>query len=175
MITQEKVRELFEDRNGVLVRKVASGKRGRLGSVVGWKNKDGYLFTRVEGKLYRNHRLIWLYHHGYLPENGIDHIDRDTSNNSVDNLREASKTCNMRNSDNSVANTSGVKGVAWGNREEKWRAYMTINHKHLYIGCFSDFTEAVCHRLAAEQCVGWSGCNSSSPAFQYMQRYIGRI
>ncbi len=49
---------------------------------------------------------------------------------------------------------------------------VTVDDRDRCVGRHKDFTEAVAHRLAAEQALDWSGCDSSSPAYQYMQNYI---
>ena len=174
-ITQERVRQLFDYKDGSLIRKVSVGMRGKKGDVVGWKDSDGYLVTGVDGKNYKNHRLIWLWFYGYLPENCLDHKDKNPSNNDISNLREASKSCNGRNSKISSVNKSGVRGVSWVPRDKIWRACISINSKLFNLGSSIDFTEAVARRLAAEQCLNWADCDVSSPAFQYMQQYLGKL
>lgn len=48
-----------------------------------------------------------------------------------------------------------------------------ITQKYLHkILNYNPNDEAVCHRLAAEQCVNWPGCDSSSPAYQYVQKML---
>ena len=32
--------------------------------------------------------------------------------------------------------------------------------------------DAVCARLAAEQCLNWEGCDSNSSAYQFVKKYI---
>ncbi len=65
MLSQERVKELFNYADGNLVRLV--GLQGcRKGDVVGSKTKNGYLHTRVDGSRYYNHRLVWLWHKGYV-------------------------------------------------------------------------------------------------------------
>ena len=49
---------------------------------------------------------------------------------------------------------------------------MCINYKKIYLGIYKDFDEAVCVRLAVEQCVNWEGCDSNSPAYQYVQKML---
>ena len=78
----------------------------------------------------------------------------------------------MRNAGNRSTNISGVKGIHWDNRDNKWKVQMWINHKKRSLGYFTDLTEAVAHWLAAEQAEGWEGCDSNSPAFQYMRGYL---
>lgn len=64
----------------------------------GNKRKDGYCRVRIAGKLYLVHRLVA---ETFLPnpENKpfVDHINRNTSQNFVGNLRWVSHSENMRN------------------------------------------------------------------------------
>lgn len=145
---------------------------GGVGSVVGSPNDGGYLLITILGRSYKAHRLAWLYIYGYLPELNIDHINRNTSDNRIINLREVSHVCNMRNSGNRKDNTSGVKGVSWHKDRRKWVVQINLNGQRHYLGICSNFCNAVCLRLAIEQCLDWDGCDSSSPAFQYVQKNI---
>jgi len=54
----------------------------------------------------------------------------------------------------------------------KWKAQISVNGQHISLGRFRCFTEAVAHRLAAEQAVDWAGCDSCSSAYQYMKEYL---
>ena len=142
-------------------------KNRRGGLKVGSKS-HGYLKTSIKRKHYLNHTLVYLYHHGYIPENDIDHIDRNPLNNKIENLREVSKTCNMRNSKLNKNNKSGVRGVNYAKKNKSWQVLITIHGKTNYIGHYKDFIEAVAHRLAAEQALDWNGCDSSSPAYLFI-------
>lgn len=171
-LTQERVRELFDYFNGALYSRKDCGVREagkKIGSI-----SNGYLMAKVDGKQYSVHRLIWLYHHGYFPENEIDHINRDRGDNRILNLREVSRSCNIRNTGNFGHNTSGVKGVSLDKRVRKWIAQIRYNGRNIFLGTYIDFSEAVCHRLAAEQALGWYGCDSSSPAFKYVSKFQGK-
>lgn len=173
MLTQERVKELFDYReDGVLVRRVTVCYCARFGDLAGSLHCDGYLQVTIDGLSSLAHRIIWLWHKGYLPEHGLDHIDRNKLNNRIENLREVGHQCNMRNTGNGKNNSSGVKGVCWDKTNGKWLVQITINRKTIKLGCFSDFTEAVAHRLAAEQAENWQGCDSSSPAYQYISAYV---
>lgn len=170
-LTQEEVREQldYDPETGELRWK--DWKKGRkMGRAVGTRRRDGYLVININGKLYATHRVIWLWWHGYFPENEIDHIDRDKLNNRLSNLREVSRTCNSRNCGVSSNNKSGVTGIHWDVRCEKWFSVIMVAHKHKFLGLHTEFTEAVAHRLAAEQCLDWAGCDSNSSAYQYMKR-----
>jgi len=139
----------------------------KKGKVVGTMHRNGYKVTSIDKKQYPVHRLIWLYHHGFMPEKGIeiDHINRHRDDNRIENLRMVSVSCNQRNTGNWSTNTTGVKGVVIGNN--KYRSVIRVYNKLYVIGEFHDFNEAVLHRLAAEQCLNWNECDSKSPAYQY--------
>lgn len=163
----------YNKETGFFYWKKRIGKRIQIGSKAGGiDKKTGYIRIKINKKRYLAHRLAWFYIHGYLPENDIDHKDQIRHHNWIDNLREVSKICNARNKKNSSVNISGVKGVSWNKKHKKWYANITINYKFKYIGIFDDFDEAVCHRLAVEQCVGWKGCDSNSSAYKYVKENI---
>lgn len=175
-LTQERVKELFDYReDGVLVWVSSNSNRASAGNIAGSLFHSGYVSVQVDGKRHYVHRLVWLFHNGYTPEHQIDHIDRDKSNNRIENLREVSQSCNNRNQGNPSTNTSGVKGVSWCNAKKRWTAKIEVGGRTFFAGCSKDFLEAACHRLAAEQFEDWAGCDSSSPAFQYVKRHIASI
>lgn len=176
MLTQKRLKELihYDPETGIFTAKTNVNSRRKKGEVVGHVGSGGYIIIGINYVEYRAHRLAFLYMHGYLPESFVDHIDRDRANNVWLNLREVSQQCNLRNTANSKRNTSGCKGVSWHKNNSSWCATITVNFKSFRVGCSVDFIEAICHRLAAEQCLGWADCDSSSPAFQYIQRYLER-
>lgn len=85
MITQQQLQNLYDYVDGQLKFKHSRGKR-KTGSYAGSIKPDGYWRVYINGKGYYLHRLIWMYHYGYFP-NEIDHIDRNKSNNTIENLR----------------------------------------------------------------------------------------
>jgi len=166
MITYERVHELFDYNGHNLIWKVKRQGIRKVG-VAGSIQPTGYRHIGIDYRKYSEQRLVWLYHYGYIPEHGLDHINRDRSDNRIKNLREVSQSCNMRNCGNLKNNNSGVKGVSFHKRDELWRADIRINNKAYHIGTSEDFDEAVLLRLAAEQCVGWDKCDKLSPAHKY--------
>ena len=135
-ITQDYVKQLLEYRDGVLYWKVSRGK-AKVGAKAGYLNQIGYFQTQVNGKLYLNHRLIFLMHHGYLPQY-LDHIDGNTLNNKIENLRAATLTQNQYNRKLNKNNSSGVKGVWWRKDIKKWRVSFKINGKEKSFGVFDN-------------------------------------
>lgn len=170
MLTQEELKRVmnYNPDTGVFRWKVSSGGR-RAGTMAGGLNGQGYIVVRVKDKSYRAHRLAFLYQEGFLPENSIDHINRDRTDNRWSNLREASQRCNIRNACVRSTNKSGVKGVHWETPRNKWRVTITVDGHTHHLGTFTDFTEAVATRFAAEQCLGFPDCDSSSLAGAYLR------
>jgi hypothetical protein len=84
--------------------------------------------------------LNWVLIHGEWPSLFVDHKDRDTTNDKIDNLRQATRTQNHGNSKVRSDNTSGFKGV-WpvGNR---YRAKITVGQKDIHIGYFDTVQQA---------------------------------
>src|ERR1044071_2910394 len=79
----------------------------------------GYRILRIDGKLYRAGRLVWLYMTGEWPE-VIDHIDLDRANDKFNNLRDATYSQNGQNKRKQSNNTSGYKGVTYHKAAGKW-------------------------------------------------------
>lgn len=173
-LTQAKLKELFSynPKTGIFKRKISVSKNTSIGDIAGSKTKQGYLVIIINYKGYYVQRLAWLYVHGYFPEHRIDHINRIKTDNRLCNLREISHSCNLRNSGIRSDNRSGITGISWTKAQAQWCVRITVNNKAYFLGRFSDYEEAICHRLAAEQCLDWSDCNSTSAAYQYVQERI---
>jgi len=176
MLTQIELKDAlkYDEFTGIF-RWNRSGFSIKHGSIAGNSYKGNpYIRIMINGVHYYAHKLAFLYMDGYLPENEIDHIDNNKINNSFKNLREVSRICNSRNKVNYSNNKSGVKGVYYDSFNNKFRPQISVNNRKIYLGRFNSFIEAVCMRLAAEQCLDWSGCDLSSPAFKYVSSNIKR-
>ena len=148
IITQDRLKELlyYNKQLGVFVWKKTNSNRARVGSIAGSATHSGYMRIKVDKVENQAHRLVFLYINGALPEARIDHINGVRDDNSLSNLRLASQSENMRNTAISKRNASGIIGLSWHKKGEKWQVQIT--HKHL--GLFSDFFEACCARKSAE-------------------------
>jgi hypothetical protein len=132
-------------------------------------SKTGYTLISINYTLYYAHRLAFLYVEGYIPENHVDHIDKNKLNNQWDNLREVSVQCNLQNSHLSSANTSGVTGVYWEVARKKWVAQITISIRNFILGRFDRFEDAVMRRYKEEvENPNWT-CSIESSAYKYLK------
>ena len=110
----------------------ASGKRNKINSF----GSDDYGRAKVDGKTILLHRLIWAHYYREQPPEVIDHIDRNTLNNSISNLRVATANLNQANRKISRNNTSGFTGVSFVEKTRKWKAVIYINCEQVYLGVY---------------------------------------
>lgn len=108
----------------------------------GSANNRGYLHVKLFKKKFKVHRLVFLFHKGFMPE-FIDHIDGDKLNNRIENLRAVTKGENNQNAKIASSNTSGAKGVSWHKQHRKWYATLRCDKKVYFLGLYTDFEEAV--------------------------------
>lgn len=101
-------------------------------------DRDGYIRVRRNAVEYRAHRIIWEMFNGDIPEGMlVDHIDGDTLNNRIENLRLATRTQNNANSKGHGNYPKGVVKVG-----SKYRARITHRGKTISLGTFDTVDEA---------------------------------
>jgi uncharacterized protein YdaL len=138
MLTQKVVQEYFDYKDGILYWKVKAARRVTVDSPAGsFDPSNGYHKVHILKKFHKTHRVIFLYHHGYLPD-FVDHIDGDKLNNKIENLRAATKSQNCMNQKISTRNTSGTKGVMWHKRDKKWWVALRVNSILHNFGYYDD-------------------------------------
>lgn len=128
----------------------------RVGDTAGCKNNRGYIVIRILRKLYRAHRLSFLYMEGKFPADMVDHINGVPSDNRWCNLRHSTSGKNQKNLKISKDNKSGVNGVSWCKNSSKWRAQIQVNGKRIHLGLFVDIEDADKSRRLAEQKYGFT-------------------
>ena len=139
-LTKEYFNELFEYKDGKIYWKITKG-RGNVGDEVGCMNSHGYRRIKLNQKEYATHRIIFLMHHGYLPEI-VDHKDNNPLNNHIENLREATGQQNNFNSRRQKNNTTGYKGVYYNKNIKKFCARSKNMGTRTYLGDFNTAEEA---------------------------------
>ncbi len=157
ILTQARLKELvLYDRNTGIFTWKASRIGCRKGDTAGCTNKHiGYKVIGIDKKLYMLHRLAWLYEHGELPKDQIDHINQNKLDNRIYNLREATYKTNGKNVPIGKANTSGTIGVSFNKKHKIWRANIKVNQKQITLGSFINKNDAIEARKHAEKLYGF--------------------
>ena len=106
----------------------------------------GYICARDfhNGRHIKIHRVI-------LPGEFVDHINHNKGDNRKVNLRIVSSSQNNINRKLPSNNTSGICGVKWRKRDERWESTITFQGKRYYLGMFDDYNDAVKARKEAEK------------------------
>ena len=143
MVAAERLRQVFAYDQDTGAFTCLIGRQGKsAGAIAGSIDTSGYRRIAIDGKRYQAHRLAWLYVHGTWPKNDVDHVNGDRADNRIANLREATRSENIRNSRISSSNTSGLKGVSWSKASKRWRSSINVNGKLHYLGLFDSADEA---------------------------------
>lgn len=143
-MTGPDVRRLFEYRDGALYWRLDRGSNARAGNRAGRLLRTGYRSIHISGKRYQEHRLIYLYHHGWVPP-CLDHVNRQKADNRIENLRPATPSSNQVNTDDRTSH----RGVRL--RRGKWEGVVWKDGKAVRIGMFQTANEAVSACAAARK------------------------
>jgi len=111
--------------------------------------KDGYLEGGIFYKLFLAHRVCFAIYYGFWPKE-VDHINHIKTDNRIVNLREVDRQGNCKNRPLACNNRSGITGVCWYKKRNKWQSSIKINQKSIYLGMFKDINDAIKIRQQAE-------------------------
>ena len=142
--TEDLLKELFDYIEDNLYWKVDKGS-AKMGDLAGTIDAYGYRVITINNKPYKAHRLIFIYHHGDVPE-FLDHIDGNPSNNDISNLREATTKQNGMNRKKNKSYggklvSSRFKGVSQISNV-KWLSRIAINEERKHLGYFTSEIDA---------------------------------
>lgn len=157
MLSQEELKSRlhYDPRTGIFTWiKMSAKNQLKIGDIAGSVkvNKTSgkkYRHIKINGKLYKAHRLAFIWMAGKLPAEEVDHADGDGLNNIWENLSQATHQENCKNHRLRKDSTSGFVGVCWHIRDNNWSAYISIDGKRKYLGYFGDKSEAIAARQAA--------------------------
>lgn len=149
-ITADMVRAILDyDRTtGFFFWRVNRGRRCCMGRRAGGVSK-GRWRIRVFGKLCEASNLAWLHVTGSWPAVDVDHRDRDATNDSWGNLREATRSQNCMNKRVRRDSSSGEKGVVL-HRSGLWRSRISAPGVRYDLGLYRVKEQAgAAYRIAA--------------------------
>lgn len=141
MLTHQHVRRLFDydPLTGVLTWRIRAARNVFAGDRAGNQHRQ----VRINRHAYLMTHVIWCWMTGVWPSTTIDHADTNPTNNTWNNLREATRSeqgFNRRNYGKLL------KWVGTNNRGKPYRAQVQLNGVTHYVGSFD--TEQDAHDAA---------------------------
>jgi hypothetical protein len=110
------------------------------------KDRDGYGQFKLDGRMRAAHRVSWEMEHGPIPDGlEVDHrcFNHACVNPSPAHLRTATPKQNNENQAGAYRNnTSGVRGVSWHKKAQKWSVRASHGGQVIYAGLFISMADA---------------------------------
>ncbi len=107
-----------------------------------------YALITINGKKHFLHRfLLGLHEEEYTLQKVVDHINGDSLDNRIENLRICTQKENMCN----IRKKSSIVGVSWYKAGNQWSARAMHNYKPIHIGYFNTYEEAIYARVKWEK------------------------
>ena len=131
--SQERLRILFNYKDGYLTKK----KTGIIVGSIGYARPTyKRRIVGVDYGKFSNARLIWIWHYGEILDKSlqIDHIDRNSLNDRIENLRLVTAFENQQN--------TNTKGYYWDKVTQSWKVERTRNGKRKWLGRYKTEAEA---------------------------------
>lgn len=110
MLSASELREMFyyDPCAGSLTWRICASNCIKVGDEAGSRRSDGRQIVWVNGRFYLRYRIAWCIMTDVWPEQEIDHIDGDPSNDRWVNLREATSSQNKMNTKRKSSLPRGV-------------------------------------------------------------------
>lgn len=117
-----------------------AGKEAGTFRQTSWRYPEHII--RFDDYGYRRADLVWAIIKGEWPTITVDHENRDSLDDRIENLRLATKSQNLGNARRRKDNTSGYKGVSFHKQTGKFKACIQHENDFMYLGLFSTAEEA---------------------------------
>lgn len=148
LISHERLLQVldYNPDTGIFRWKEAIGPRAQIGEIAGSRTKDShntYHRIHIDGRTYRAHRLAWFYVYAVWPTNEIDHINRNSLDNRVSNLRDATHSLNRLNSNLHRSNEIGHRNIGFNRRSGKYRVRFIVKGQQHFLGSFKTLEAAM--------------------------------
>lgn len=152
MITQTELKNIlnYDCVTGQLSWIKGSRKGGfKAGRICNCIDAHGYIQVNINKRVYKAHRLVWLFVFGEMPKGQIDHINHIRTDNRIENLREVNNQKNHLNRPKQSNNKTGFVGVSFYKRTGMYRAYITYKSKLHNLGFYKYLEDGIKARKEA--------------------------
>lgn len=126
-----------------LFRRRRAGRDRAVGEIATSAYSNGYLRVFAAGRELLAHRLAWRFANGHWPDDEIDHINLDRTDNRISNLRLADRRQNIANTGSRSRGISKLKGASF--RKDcrlHWEAKIVVNGIMIRLGRYETEEEA---------------------------------
>jgi hypothetical protein len=154
MISQARLKELldYDPETGVFTWRIQR-QYVHPGDKAGSVSSEGYVVIGCDQRVYKAHRLAWLYVTGNEPRHQIDHINGVKNDNRLANLREATHSQNQFNTSKRVTESKLPRGVTESNNG--YQARIGYGTKRIYLGYFKcPAAASFAYQIAADKMHG---------------------
>jgi hypothetical protein len=111
---------------------------------------DGYVASNAKTSDSKKRKTILFHNLIKKTTLFVDHMNHKKHDNRKSNLRIVTNSQNCMNHKLKSNNTSGVTGVSWDKKSNKWLSRIGINNREISLGFYDDFDTAVKVRKQAE-------------------------
>jgi hypothetical protein len=146
----------YDPETGFAYWKKSPARNTKAWTIAGTKKSD-YWVIRFQNSQYQAHRIFWyLYFKEDPGQSLVDHIDGDKYNNKISNLRIVDHAQNQMNQQKAKSNNrTGVTGVCWDTKAQRYKAFITVDKIKKHIGNYKTLEEAATARkIAVKQYFG---------------------
>ena len=148
--TYEYVSRILRYEDGLLYWTENARRKHIRNTIAGCKKRNGYVYVKIQKKIYGVHQVVWLLCTGNWPSAPVDHIDRVRVNNKFENLRLCTPSQNQMNR----AGSNEIKGVT-RHTSGRFQAQIQSKGKNHYLGLFKTEKEAgLAYDAAAKRMFG---------------------
>lgn len=132
----------YDENTGKLTWKVDRNYNAKAGDECGSFDTRGYRQVNILGKVLKAHRVAWFLHYKVWPEQEIDHINCNKSDNRISNLRLVSRKEQIRNIRTRKDSKTQIKGVHYDKTRGNYQAFIHVDGKRKHLGRFSNSEDA---------------------------------
>lgn len=139
MLTQEQLKAvlIYDHETGDFYWKLKKARWISVGDPAGYQT-NGRIKIGINKRRFFAHRLAWLYVHGKWPDGEIDHINGNSMDNRIANLRDVSHQINCENQVLGRRNPiSGLTGVYKNKNQAYFFSAIRVHGKLFYLGKFN--------------------------------------